>query len=145
MVDEGHRSRPGFAISTPWYHGWNIIAVTLLLQGITLGLMTYSFTLWIIPFEEAFGAAQGTVLLAASLSNVGMGVIAPFVGRVLDKHSIRLIIMIGIVIFGFGFFLISLSTSIMCSAPCIVITYSLIVHIHFEWRHRLPRPLQPVV
>lgn len=101
-----------YTISTPWYHGWNILAATLLLQGITLGLMTYSFTLWIIPFGDAFGAAQGTILLAASLSNAGMGLLAPFVGRIIDKHSIRLIAMVGIIIYGIGYFLISLSTAI---------------------------------
>ena len=104
--------RPGFTLSTPWYHGWNIIAVTLLIQGITLGLMTYSFTLWIAPFKEEFGAAQGTILLAASIANVGMGVFAPFAGRIIDKHSIRLITIIGIAIFATGFFLISLTTAI---------------------------------
>jgi len=112
MVVNDQQTRSKFTISTPWYHGWNILAITLLLQGIILGLMTYSFTLWIIPFRDEFGAAQGTILLAASLSNAGMGVLAPFLGRLLDKHSIRLLIVIGVIIYGVGFFLISLCTSI---------------------------------
>ncbi len=112
MVNAGMQAKSRLSISTPWYYGWNILAVTLLLQGVILGLMIYSFTLWIIPFKEAFGAAQGTILLAASLSNACMGVISAFVGRLIDKHSIRLIITTGIIVFGFGLFLISLCTEI---------------------------------
>lgn len=105
-------SRQRLSISTPWYHGWNILILTLILQGTIQGLMTYSFTVWIVPFEEAFGASHGTILLAASLSNASIGAFAPVVGRLLDKHSIRMLTMIGFSCFCISFFLISLSTSI---------------------------------
>ncbi len=112
MASQNSPSKPGFTLSTPWYHGWNIIAVTLLIQGVTLGLITYSFTLWIAPFKEAFGAAQGTILVAASIANVGMGLFAPVAGRLIDKLSIRLMTLVGIIIFCTGYFLISLTTAI---------------------------------
>ncbi len=112
MTSQNAHSASGLTLSTPWYHGWNIIGVTLLIQGVTLGLITYSFTLWIEPFEKTFGAAKGTILMAASIANVGMGLFAPVAGRLIDKWSIRLITLSGTIIFGIGFFLISLTTAI---------------------------------
>jgi len=112
MVGADMQVKSRFSISTPWYHGWNIIAITMLIQAVTIGLMTYSFTLWILPFKAEFGAAQGTILIAASLSNACMGLYATVGGRLLDKFSTLRITIIGIVFYGCGFFLISVSTAL---------------------------------
>lgn len=101
-----------FSIRTPWYYGWNIVAVTMLFQGFTIGIMFFSFSFWIAPFQAEFGASTSTILVAATAGLVGMGVFAPIIGRLLDSHSIRLLTIIGICIFCLGLCVVSITTAV---------------------------------
>lgn len=97
-----------FPVTTPWYHGWNVVAVGILTQAITIGLITYSFTFWVASFQEDLGASTARIMLAASLSHVALAGISPFCGKWVDSGAVRPIVTSGIVIFCSGYFLVSL-------------------------------------
>lgn len=94
-----------------WYHGWNVVAVGIAIQAITIGLMTYSFTFWVAPFQSGLGASTSVIMLAASLSHVALAALSPFCGRLLDSREIRPMVLTGILIFCLGYFLIAASTA----------------------------------
>ncbi|TGD76210.1 MFS transporter [Mangrovimicrobium sediminis] len=72
--------------------------------------MIYSFTFWVTPFRDDFGVSTGTVLLAATLGQVTMGLYSPVAGRIMDAHSVRLLATAGILAFSAGYVLIAFAT-----------------------------------
>lgn len=103
---------PLLPVTAPWYHGWNIIAVGIGIQAITIGLMTYSFTFWVASYQNEFGASINTIMLAASLSHVATAGLSPFCGKILDANAVRPVAIAGLVIFCLGYFLLSVSRSV---------------------------------
>ncbi|MCC5885189.1 MAG: MFS transporter [Gammaproteobacteria bacterium] len=96
----------------PWFYGWNVIAVAMLFQAVTFGIGLYSFTFWVSPLMVEFGASRGTVLFAVTITTLGIGVMAPFVGPALDRMSIRTLVCSGALVFATGLALMALTTSI---------------------------------
>lgn len=69
-----------------WFYGWNVIAITMLFQSVTIGVHFYCFTLWVVPWSAEFGGAlRGNIMIAITLSALISGLIAPLAGRALDK------------------------------------------------------------
>lgn len=93
------------------YYGWNVVAAAVLFQAITGGIFLYSFTLWIKPWSVEFGAAPSYIILAFTLGTLSYTLVAPFLGRALDRLSIRALVCWGAVLVGLGFALISIATS----------------------------------
>lgn len=127
-------------VTTPWFHGWNIIAVGILIQAITIGLMTYSFTFWVASFESEFGAGIGTILLAASLSHVATAALSPVCGKILDANAVRPLIISGIVIFCIGYFLLALCQSMWQ----VILLYSTVLPIGASLAGPLPAQVATV-
>ncbi len=107
-----YRPTPGVGIQrllprSPWYQGWNVIAVCLLCNTVTVGVGFSSFTFfaerWIVEFE----VARSNIAIAIMLCSFGGALIAPFAGRFFDKASIRLLVAAGLVIHAAGLFLLS--------------------------------------
>ena len=67
----------------------------------------------VVPFIVAdFSAPLSLVSLAATIHHVVAGLAAPFVGRLLDIYSVRLILIVGCVLFLIGGLIASLANSI---------------------------------
>ncbi|MBI1179520.1 MAG: MFS transporter [Alphaproteobacteria bacterium] len=98
--------------TTPWYYGWNVIAVGIAFQTIIFGVSFFSYTLWAGQWRTAFHAARGDVMLGIMILTVCQGVMAPLAGRAMDRMSIRALICAGAVITAGGFVLISQATAL---------------------------------
>lgn len=94
-----------------WYYGWNIVGAGLVFQAVTFGLIFFSFTFWVEPWMVDFEISRTTVMWAFTAFNLGMGVMAPFAGRAMDKMSIRALVCSGSVCFASGLALASLATA----------------------------------
>lgn len=84
---------------TPWYHGWNVLAVGMLFQAVTFGIGIYCFTFWVGPWSAEFRAGRGQVMTVFITLQVAMGALAPFAGRAMDRASIRVLIVAGALCF----------------------------------------------
>jgi len=97
---------------TPWYHGWTIIAVSLVCQTLTIGTVFISFTFFAQQWAQDFGAEQSRVQLAftaASFSVCGLGL---FIGRFFDTMSVRVLMAVGMGLFALTGALLSLATGV---------------------------------
>jgi MFS family permease len=86
---------------------WVVVAYTLLMQAVSVGVLVYCFALFALPWLEEFDAARRDVMLAISLLQVGMGVVSPFVGRAMDALPMRVLVAAGAVSMALGLWLAS--------------------------------------
>ena len=76
----------------PWHHGWNVLAVGLVFQAVSFGLAIYCFTLFVAPWAEEFATGRGDVMTIFLGLQIGMGALAPFAGRAMDRLPIRVLV-----------------------------------------------------
>ena len=82
-------------VTTPWSYGWNVVGATVVFQCVVFGLLIYSFTFWVEPWSQEFGASRGEIMVAISVFNVMVAVMAPFVGRAMDRFPVRYFVIAG--------------------------------------------------
>lgn len=97
----------------PWYYGWNIVAISLVFQGLIFGSIFFSYTLWVGEWldDPSLGVTLTLVMVPITLLNLAQSLLAPFAGYAMDRYSIRTLICVGATCAGLGFLLISWSTS----------------------------------
>lgn len=77
------------------FYGYWIVAVAFLCLFITAGCGFYGFNLFVIPLQKAFGWSRAEIMMATTIWTLTQGVFAPWVGRMIDRHDPRRIIIIG--------------------------------------------------
>ena len=95
-----------------WYHGWNILAVTVLFQGILLGSTASSFTLLISEWSREFNSGIGDLQVAILIFTAVQCLLAPIPGTFIDRTSIRAMIIAGTVLAASGMVLLSMVTAV---------------------------------
>ena len=95
-----------------WFYGWNVIAVTLFFQAVTIGGTLSSFTFFVLPWMKEFGRSRGDILMVSFAAKIVMAVLTPFVGRLLDTRSIRVLVCVGVFFIGAGLALLGLTTEL---------------------------------
>ena len=94
-----------------YYYGWNVVALTLALQAVTIGISFYSFALFVVPWLDAFGVDRAQVMFAIFLAQIGLGAVSPICGRLLDRFSARVLVVLGCAFLAGGLFVMSVATA----------------------------------
>lgn len=94
------------------FYGWKIVAVTFVTLFISVGFSFYSFGVFFPVLVEEFGGSHFSVSLAIPIMNIVTGILAPFLGRALDRGSVRRIMILGAVLMALGLFQLSFVQSI---------------------------------
>ncbi|MFH0847397.1 MAG: MFS transporter, partial [Chloroflexota bacterium] len=89
------------------FYGWWIIAACFVMSLYTSGVLGYGFTAVIDPLRREFGWSSAQVSIASSMRGVESGLLAPFIGIIIDRYGSRLVILIGGVITGLGMLLLA--------------------------------------
>ena len=76
------------------------------------GIAIFSFTLWVAPWMQAFDASRSEVMTVFLVTQVMMGVSAPFAGRALDVMPVRALVIVGSLCFAVSLLLISRATAL---------------------------------
>ncbi len=97
----------------------------MVFQSITFGMTIYGYGFWVEPWAAEFGASRGQIMMGITLMNAASAIMSPFVGRALDKYSIRWIVCFGAVALAAGFLVISTATGIWT----ILASYMLLISI----------------
>ena len=108
-------------LKTPLYFGWWVLAAVFVGEMFAIGSTSYAFGLFVVPVSEAYGASRGTLNSGLILFLLGMGLSAPFVGRLLDRYPARWVMGGGTLAMGAGFVGVGLAPSLTLSAVCILL------------------------
>ncbi len=69
-----------------------------------MGIIIYCFTLFVVPWLEAFAISRGQMMLAIFCLQATVGLASPFLGRLFDQYSIRTLVIIGVISISLGLF-----------------------------------------
>ena len=94
------------------FYGWVIVAACLLIILYTSGVVYFGFTAVFEPIAEEFGWGYAQISLAASLRGLEMGLLAPFMGLMVDRWGPRRLIFGGGIFVSMGFLLLSQVSSL---------------------------------
>lgn len=103
------------------YYGWFIVAITVVTFALAIGASIQSYGLFVLPVSEAFGLTRAEMNTGAILLNLGMAVVSPFLGRMIDRFPARPIMLISGLVFGGSLAILGLSTSPLLSAAVIAL------------------------
>lgn len=98
------------------YYGWVIVGISLVLLLFAIGTTVYAFGLFILPVSQDFGLSRANMNTGLILLNVGMAVLSPIVGRLLDRVPVRLVLGLSGAALAAGFLVLGLSHSVWLSA-----------------------------
>lgn len=91
----------------PIYYGWKIVGVAFLVDFIAVGFFFYSYGVFFKALAAEFGGSRLDVSIGITLVNAVAAIIAPSIGRALDRFPIKNVILLGSLSMTLGFFLLS--------------------------------------
>ena len=89
------------------FYGWWIVLATSLIHFWGAGTFFYSFTAFFNPIVNEFGWSYAATSFAASLRSIEGGLASPIVGFAADRWGARRLLLIGSLLTGLGFILLS--------------------------------------
>lgn len=89
------------------YYGWKIVGVSFTTLFVSIGFLFYSYGVFFLALEEEFGSSRLGISMGLVFMNLTMGMMAPFLGKAVDRYSIRTIMLIGVCLMGAGFLMAS--------------------------------------
>jgi MFS family permease len=92
--------------------GWYQVLVAFLIQAMGSGALYYSYSVLVVPFSEAFEPSRMVLMLGITAMTLLSGIISPWLGAAIDRHSVRNLICCGVMAMALGFFSLSLVTAI---------------------------------
>ncbi len=95
----------------PFYGYWVVFAA-FLCNVVTFGCGFYSFSLFVTPLERDLGWGRGDVMAGFTVFFLTTGLVAPQVGRLVDKHGARVVMSLGAIVAGAGFVVLSSMTEL---------------------------------
>ena len=93
------------------YDGWLIVGVVFVATGLTIGTSNYAFGLFIEPLENTFGWQRTAISASLSFAAVG-SLVAPLIGRVMDTHGARPVMVVCLALMALSFILRPLMTEL---------------------------------
>ena len=94
-------------LQLPFFYGWILVAVAFVTVGLGVNART-DFSLFFPPIVDEFGWERGLTAGAFAFGFLVSAALSPFIGRLMDRYGIRLIIETGVGLMGSGLLLASL-------------------------------------
>jgi MFS family permease len=82
------------------YYGWYVVVLAALVFTVITGSTYAIFGLLVIPVSAEFDLSRAEINTAVICLNLGSALIAPFIGRLLDRVPARRIMLVSGVLFG---------------------------------------------
>ena len=98
------------------YYGWYMVAIAVVAQMLLYGLVFACFGLFVLPVSSDFGLSRAEVNSALVLLTIGAGLTAPLVGTLLDKLSLRWVLVASLAFLCACLALVALSPSLWLGA-----------------------------
>lgn len=108
-------------ISVLPYYGWYVLAASALCEMLIQGATSYGAGLFVLPLQAEYGLSRANASSAILILFVGAVFVAPVAGRILDRVSIRLSVMAGVLCFSLALAVIALSGSLWIMALMVLV------------------------
>jgi sugar phosphate permease len=95
------------------FYGWWIVAAGFILMFLFAGSGFYSFSIFIQPLEAEFGWSRGAIALTMTIFFILGGLVAPFVGKLIQTYGPKKIMIISAMATGACFMLVCLTRSLL--------------------------------
>lgn len=89
------------------FRGWHQVAATMLMQAAASGSVFISFSVLARAYGEAYQPDRAVLMLAITAVVLGNGLLGPFVGKAMQKITLKTLMMFSVVMLGLGFVLVS--------------------------------------
>ncbi len=95
------------------FFGWRVLGACFTAQFISASVTFAPFGTFVIPIIDEFGTSRAQINSVFSIAFVGMGVLGPLVGMLLDRGHVRAIMLSGLVLNAAALILISRAESLV--------------------------------
>jgi len=89
------------------FYGWWIVVLGSLINGIGVGIIYHSFTVFFLPLKRDLGVSSAAISLLYGAARLEGGIEGPIVGHLIDRFGSRMLIIVGASLAGIGFILLS--------------------------------------
>ncbi|MFO7964916.1 MAG: MFS transporter [Desulfobacterales bacterium] len=89
------------------FYGWYIVAVCFVINFTVFGIAVNTFTVYVKPISADMGWSRGQFSFGLTLASLAMGIMAPLMGRIIDRTGARIVMTIGAVVIGSSFVVLS--------------------------------------
>jgi sugar phosphate permease len=100
---------------------WYVVAAAAVTYMLVIGMTFSSFALFVLPVSTELGLSRAEMNTALILINIGGAVMAPFMGRMLDRFSPKRIMTISSIVLGLSLAALGLSHSLWLSAAVLAV------------------------
>lgn len=97
-------------MSTPFAVGWRQVGVCFLLLA-AMGMITSTYSIIAVPLAAEFHPSRKVLMLAMTVLSGVSALLAPFLGYLMDRISLRKLMVYGGASLAAGYFALSLTTS----------------------------------
>ena len=104
--------RPAGGFRAPFFYGWAIVGAGFGSMAMSGALMFHAFGAYVVLLQEDFGWSRTTLAIAFALQRVESGLLGPIDGWLVDRFGPRKMMLAGVVIFGLGFMLLSVTNGL---------------------------------
>ncbi len=95
-----------------FFYGYWIVAFTFLCLLISIGCGSFIYSLFVQSLQSVLGWSRGEIMVGFTIFFVMMGVASLPVGRLVDKRGAKLVIVLGAIVMGLGFVLLSVMSQL---------------------------------
>ena len=96
-----------------FYYGWVIVGAAILIGFLTTGLSGYSNGILLPKLaEDIADGSRGQISIAFSLASLMAAFVAPFIGRMADERSPRILIFLGAIMIALAYVITGFATEV---------------------------------
>ena len=104
------------ASASPVYYGWFVLAASAVCELLAQGATSYAAGLFVLPLQAEFHISRADANSSILILFLGAALAAPLVGKLLDRHPIRLVVTLGAIVFSAALAIIAMASSLWVMA-----------------------------
>ena len=106
---------------TRFYYGWSVVAACTVIYTLIMGVIYSSYGLFVVPVSQEFDLSRANANSGIIILNVGVALLSPFMGRLLDHIRAKQVMMLSSLTFMVAFALLAWSRSLWISAAVLAL------------------------
>ena len=85
------------------FYGWWVVVGCFFILVVSVGAGLYSLPIFLVPLQEHFGWSRTSISIGAAIASISLGLMAPWVGVIIERFGMRPVMFVGSLIMAFGF------------------------------------------